>query len=82
MSALSCALLFVYLLLIAHDAQAYLDPGTGSFIFQLLLGGALGGIIAIKLKFKQFKNFFSSKLPKKENKTRTNPKTNTEHAQN
>ena len=28
-------------------AQAYLDPGTGSYVLQLLLGTALGGLFAL-----------------------------------
>ena len=28
-------------------AHAYLDPGTGSFILQMLVGALLGGVVAI-----------------------------------
>jgi len=28
-------------------AQAYLDPGTGSYVLQLLLGTVLGGLFAL-----------------------------------
>ena len=27
---------------------AYLDPGTGSFILQVLIGGAFGSLFALK----------------------------------
>ena len=27
----------------------YIDPGTGSFLLQLLIGGLLGGLATIKL---------------------------------
>lgn len=47
--------LFVFL---SHPAQAYLDPGSGSFLFQLLVGGILSGMFAIKLYFKKIKAFF------------------------
>ena len=30
-------------------AYGYLDPGTGSYIMQLILGGLLGGLFAIGL---------------------------------
>jgi hypothetical protein len=30
-------------------AHAYLDPGTGSYLLQLLIGSALGGLYAVKL---------------------------------
>jgi hypothetical protein len=30
-------------------AYGYLDPGTGSYILQLVIGGLLGGLFAIGL---------------------------------
>lgn len=33
---------------------AYLDPGTGSYIVQILIGGLLGGIFAIGLFWRRF----------------------------
>ncbi len=30
-------------------AHAYVDPGTGSFIFQALVGGLLAGALALKV---------------------------------
>ena len=36
---------------------AYIDPGTGSLVFQILLGGALAGIVTIKLFWRQLKAF-------------------------
>jgi len=35
-------------------AQAYLDPGTGSMILQVLLGGAAGVALAGKLYWHRF----------------------------
>lgn len=37
------------LVLLVNVAHAYLDPGTGSYIVQLLIGGLLGGLFAIGL---------------------------------
>ena len=31
----------------------YLDPGTGSYIMQLVIGGLLGGLFAIGLLWKK-----------------------------
>ena len=42
----------------ASVAHAYIDPGTGSYLFQLLIGGALGGMVALKLYWKDIVNFF------------------------
>lgn len=47
---------FVFL---SYPAQAYLDPGSGSFLFQLIVGGILSGLFAIKLYFRKIKSFFS-----------------------
>ena len=35
-------------------AHAYLDPGTGSMILQILLGGVAGLVLAIKLYWHKF----------------------------
>ena len=42
-------------------AYAYLDPGTGSMILQLLLGGLAGALVIIKLYWVRFKEFFVRK---------------------
>ena len=34
-------------LLLPSIADAYLDPGTGSYVVQLLIGGLLGGLFAL-----------------------------------
>ncbi len=31
----------------ATDALAYLDPGTGSFVLQMIIAGALGALFYI-----------------------------------
>jgi uncharacterized membrane protein len=38
-------------------ANAYLDPGSGSYIFQLLLGVIFSLIFTTKLFFQKIKNF-------------------------
>ena len=40
---------------------AYLDPGTGSFFLQLLVGGAFGGLLMLKHFWRQVKSFFTRK---------------------
>lgn len=39
--------------------QAYLDPGSGSFLLQLLLAGLVGVGFAIKMSWKKIKAFFN-----------------------
>ncbi len=54
--------LFVALfhLIFPQKAYAYLDPGTGSYIFQLLIAFLLGGIFAVKLFWNSIKTFFKN----------------------
>jgi len=44
---------------ISHFADgrvfAYLDPGTGSFVFQLLIAGVLSGLFAVKNSWRSIK---------------------------
>ena len=42
-------LITVLLLLVVTDAMAYLDPGTGSMLLQVILGGIAAVGVAIKL---------------------------------
>lgn len=37
----------------------YLDPGTGSFIIQILLAGLLGLGVAIKVYWNKIRDFFN-----------------------
>lgn len=43
----SLFLLALLLLLVPSTAHAYLDPGTGSYVMQLLIGTVLGGLFAL-----------------------------------
>jgi hypothetical protein len=42
------------------EALAYIDPGTGSMVLQLLLGGFAGAMVIGKLYWHQFLSFFKS----------------------
>jgi hypothetical protein len=41
------------------SAQAYIDPGSGSFLFQVLIGGLLAGAVAVKHFWRRITSFFS-----------------------
>ena len=41
--------------------QQYLDPGSGSLIVQIVLGVILGAGVAVRVFWKQIKNFFTGK---------------------
>ncbi len=42
-----------------HIVQVYLDPGTGSFFLQLLIGGLLGSFFAVKIYWAKIKAFMA-----------------------
>lgn len=44
-------------LFLAKPVFAYLDPGTGSYMLQLLLGGLFGILYLIKMKWRRIKIF-------------------------
>jgi hypothetical protein len=48
-SAYLCVLALLLVGVSTSSAHAYLDPGTGSMILQLLLGGVAGLLLAGKL---------------------------------
>ena len=51
------ALVFLSVLSIDAPAHAYLDPGTGSMLLQLLLGGVAGVLVVGKLYWHRVKAF-------------------------
>jgi len=46
---------------------AYVDPGTGSYVFQLLIAGLLGAAFAMKAFWKNIQAFISTKFLRKSN---------------
>jgi hypothetical protein len=45
-----------------RSVLAYLDPGSGSFLLQLLLAGILGGLFVVKMSWSRIKGFFRRML--------------------
>jgi hypothetical protein len=50
--------LAVFLTAPAKTSLAYLDPGSGSFILQLLLAALVGGLFILKTYWKRIRDFF------------------------
>jgi len=46
------------LLLLPDTAKAYIDPGTGSYVVQLMLAGLLGALFALKVFWRRVLGFF------------------------
>ena len=45
-----------------QPASAYLDPGAGSFIWQMLIGIVLGAAFILKMYWQKTKSFFKNLL--------------------
>lgn len=57
-------MLFLFLgffLCLVPEARAYLDPGTGSMIIQVVIGGVLAVSYTVKVYWKKIKTFFFGK---------------------
>lgn len=55
---ISVAIYFViFSILFTNRADAYLDPGTGSYLFQILIAGLLGSLFFLKSIIKKMKTF-------------------------
>ena len=53
-------LFFITLSLIfPQNALAYIDPGSGSYLFQLLIAFVLGGLYTIKTYWAMIRAFFN-----------------------
>ena len=48
------------LIISENSAHAYLDPGSGSFIFQIVIAGLLGALVAVKRFWINIKTFFKN----------------------
>ena len=39
---------FLLLVISEHTAEAYIDPGTASYVFQVIAGAVLGGVFLLR----------------------------------
>jgi len=61
----SITILAVLVLVLIKDAYAYMDPGTGSYIFQLMMAVLLTAGFTIKVYWRKIKAFFVSRFFKR-----------------
>lgn len=68
-------LIFVYLLSSVSNANAYIDPGTGSIILQAILAFVAGAAATVSLWWGNLKMFIKKifKSNKKDNETNLKP---------
>lgn len=51
-------LALLYLFAFPKFTYAYVDPGTGSYLFQIFIAGALSSVFFLKKIFGKIKEFF------------------------
>lgn len=58
---LANSVVFAFLLILGstRDAHAYIDPGTGSYVIQLIIAALVGVGFAVKVYWGRIKGFFS-----------------------
>ena len=61
-----------------HPSCAYIDPGTGSFMIQLLIGGLLGSLFVVKMFWRQITGFVRGLFGRKPDRTATEPQAESE----
>lgn len=61
LSILLAASLFIF----PKEAHAYIDPGSGSYIIQIILAGVFGSLFALKLYWKKVSSFVGRLFSKK-----------------
>ena len=59
-------LIVAFQFILSQNAFAYLDPGTGSYVFQVLVAAFIGGLFTIKIFWQKIKKFFSNLFSRKQ----------------
>ncbi|MCY3759063.1 MAG: hypothetical protein OXG96_15185 [Acidobacteria bacterium] len=58
-----CALLGFYWLLFPPPTYAYIDPGTGSYLVQVVIAALLGVLFSLKIYWARIKTFLKGCSP-------------------
>ncbi len=57
------ALLALFWLLFPPPTYAYIDPGTGSYILQVVIAALLGALVSLRIYWARIKAFFKGNPP-------------------
>lgn len=68
-------ILMLLLLFFTIQGYGYIDPGTGSYIVQIVIAMVVGAGLGIKLFWKKIKDFFSNLFGGKKEETTVPPQT-------
>lgn len=58
-----CALLGFCWLLFPPPTYAYIDPGTGSYLVQVVIAGLLGVLVSLKIYWARIRTFLKGRSP-------------------
>ena len=61
----------LFSIVLTSSAYAYIDPGAGSMMFQILIAFAVGTLFSIKLWFTKAKTFVKNFFIKKNDSTKS-----------
>jgi len=64
--AIIAILVSLLYLLFPQTAHAYLDPGTGSFIIQMVIAALLGASVTLKIYWSRVKTFFAGHFSRRQ----------------
>ncbi|MGH2785338.1 MAG: hypothetical protein ACRDJ1_08750 [Actinomycetota bacterium] len=53
------------LVLVAGSVSSYIDAGSGSYIFQLVVGAFVGAALAVKVFWRRIRAFVGAKISRK-----------------
>ena len=54
---------YVFSIIPSKNVYAYLDPGTGSYFFQMIIASVIGGLFALKMFWIKIKEFIKNLFP-------------------
>ena len=66
---IALSVLIIFFGILPAPSHAYLDPGTGSYLLQILSAGILGALFIIKTYWHKIKKFFVKKKPQDDTST-------------
>lgn len=61
-SKVALAVLILWYFAFPRPVHAYIDPGTGSYFIQLLVGGLLALLYTVKIYWTRIRSFISTKV--------------------
>lgn len=62
-SAWMAAVVLLLVAIVERPVEAYIDPGSASYVFQLIAGTLLGALFALRMYWDRVRTFVRSHLP-------------------